>query len=80
MRETLRLSVLAIGRNEWKRSARLKAGGDVELDVDCEARDPSEECLGMSAKLLINIAIETPRRADMSRSLTYHFAHYLSCP
>ena len=73
--------MLAIGRIEWKRSARLKAGGgDVELDVDCEARDPSEECLGMSAKLLINVAIETTRRAIVSGSPTYHSAHYLSCP
>ena len=45
-----RLSVLAIGRREWKSSGRLNAGsGEVVAGgVACDATEPSEDRLGMS--------------------------------
>jgi hypothetical protein len=45
-----RLSVLAIGRKEWKSSGRLNAGsGEVDAGgVVCDATEPSEDRLGMS--------------------------------
>jgi hypothetical protein len=44
-----KLSMLAIGRREWKRSARCIAGnGDVEAGVGCEAMEPAEERLAIS--------------------------------
>jgi hypothetical protein len=50
VKEPFKLSVLAMGRNEWKSSGRLKAGsGEVDADgVACDATEPSEDRLGMS--------------------------------
>lgn len=47
----LRLSVLAMGRRERKRSARLNAGGgEVEVETDCGVREPLDVLLGISGK------------------------------
>lgn len=44
------LSVEAMGRREWKISARLKAGiGDVEDEVGGEAMELAEDLLILSA-------------------------------
>jgi hypothetical protein len=50
LKAPFRLSVLAMGRNEWKSSGRLKAGsGEVDAGgVACDATEPSEDRLGMS--------------------------------
>lgn len=51
----MRLSVLAMGRRERKRSARLKAaGGEVELAADGGTRVPSDVLLGISAPISIS--------------------------
>jgi hypothetical protein len=56
--------VLAMGRNEWKRSARLNAGGgEVELDADCGVREPLDVLLGMSAKMSMDCVLNSLRRA-----------------
>lgn len=52
-RAPFRLSVLAMGRNEWKRS-RLKAGGgEVELDADWGVMEPLDVLLGRSADMSV---------------------------
>jgi len=46
VKETFRLSVLAMGRREWNSSGRLKAAsGKVEGCVGCDVTEPSEDLL-----------------------------------
>lgn len=55
VRAMFRLSVLAIGRREWTKSARLKAGmGDVEEGVGCDAMEPADDLRVLSRLVLVD--------------------------
>ena len=50
-----RLSVLAMGRNVLKISARLNAGtGDIDEGVGCDVNEPAEDLRVVSACMLVD--------------------------
>jgi hypothetical protein len=70
-----KLSVLAIGRREWKRSARCMAGrGEVEAGVGCDAMEPADERLAMSdecqyRRMSLAMKMGVPDCAESLRSI-----------
>jgi hypothetical protein len=81
--------VLAIGRREWKRSARCIAGnGDVEAGVGCEAMEPAEERLAISgcnvslgkARFKEGTSRSVPDCAESLRSIAPLIASLIALP